>query len=270
MKLSTIVKISLYLLLAAVVVLAVQCRTIALHTEDEPVSHAAWDSLLRRYVCNDGMVDYQGFIRDSQQLNRYLGQLAHSHPSVDTWSRSEQMAYWINAYNAFTIKLIVDHYPVASIKDIQRGLPFVNSVWDIAFINIAGRQYDLNQIEHNILRPLFKDARIHAAINCASVSCPRLRAEAYTADKLDKQLDEAMRAFLLDEIRNQPGGTEARLSPIFSWFSGDFARDRGSVRAYVNYYLPQPLPASAHIRYLPYDWQLNATSTACKDSTGSY
>ena len=263
MKQSTIVKVSLYLLLAAVGVLVVQCRTIALHTEDLPISHAAWDSLLHKYVCSDGMVDYQGFIRDSQQLNRYLKLLRGSHPSADTWSRSEQMAYWINAYNAFTIKLIVDHYPVAGIKDIRPGLPFVNSVWDISFINIAGRKYDLNQIEHNILRPLFKDARIHAAINCASVSCPRLRAGAYTADRLEEQLDAAMRAFLLDDVRNQPRGSTAQLSAIFSWFSGDFERDRGSVRAYINTYLPEPVPATVDIRYLPYDWRLNDAPAGC-------
>lgn len=251
------------LLLSALVVLATQCRTIALHTEDIPISHVLWDSLLHRHVCADGMVDYEGFMRDSQHLNRYLRLLESSHPSADTWSKPEQMAYWINAYNAFTIKLIIDHYPVKSIKDIRRGLPFINSVWDISFITIAGSRYDLNQIEHNILRPLFKDARIHAAINCASVSCPRLRAKAYTADRLDEQLDEAMRTFLLDEVRNQPSASVAGLSPIFSWFSTDFERDKGSVRAYVNHYLPEPIPASAVIRYLPYDWQLNAAPAGC-------
>lgn len=264
MKIFSTARHSLYTsLLAAAVVLAHSCSTIALHTDDTPVSHVVWDSLLRKHVCPDGMVDYAGMIRDSQQLNRYLQLLGSSHPSADTWSRAEQMAYWINAYNAFTVKLVIDHYPVESIKDIRRGLPFINSVWDISFIDIAGRKYDLNQIEHNILRPLFEDARIHAAINCASVSCPRLRAEAYVADRLEAQLDEAMRAFLVDEVRNQPAGSVAQLSPIFSWFSGDFERNRGSVRAYVNHYLPEPIPATTAIRYLSYNWQLNAAPTGC-------
>jgi hypothetical protein len=251
------------LLLATMVVLAPQCNTISLHTDDTAVSHVLWDSLLRKHVCLDGMVDYAGFMQDSQHLNRYLQLLGSSHPSADTWPRSEQMAYWINAYNAFTVKLIMDHYPVESIKDIRRGLPFINSVWDISFIDIAGRKYDLNQLEHNILRPLFEDARIHAAINCASVSCPKLRAEAYTADRLEAQLDAAMRAFLLDEVRNRPAASAAYLSPIFSWFSGDFERSHGSVRAYVNHYLPEPIPASTTIRYLPYNWQLNAAPAGC-------
>jgi len=173
-----------------------------LHTLKRPVSHQLWDSLLKKHVRPDGFVDYPGFVQDSAELNRYLTLLASTHPDEHTWSREEQMVYWINAYNAFTVKMIVNAYPVSSIKDIRRGIPFVNSVWDIKFIHLGGETYDLDNIEHGILRKKFDDARIHAAINCTSFSCPRLRAEAYTAEKLEDQLDDAMRTFINDPLRN--------------------------------------------------------------------
>lgn len=220
------------------------------------VSHEIWDGLLRAYVRSGGLVDYEGFLSDSITLNRYLALLSSSHPGP-SWSRGEQMAYWINAYNAFTVKLILDHYPVAGIKDIKKGIPFVNSVWDIKFIRIQGQVYDLNNIEHGILRRQFKDARIHAAINCASLSCPKLRPEAYVADKLDAQLDDAMRGFINDPQRNRVSADRAELSSIFSWFGSDFRRDAGSVRGYVNRYATVKLRAGGKIVFLDYDWRLN-------------
>ena len=175
-------------------------RCTAQNTPSQPVSHDIWDALLKKHVNADGFVDYKNFQRDSNELKRYLNQLAAAPPD-DSWPRAEQMAYWINAYNAFTIQLILENYPVKSIKDIKRGIAFVNSVWDIKFIRIGDKTYDLNNIEHGILRSKFKDARIHAAINCASYSCPRLRAGAYTAGQLEEQLEEAMRTFINDPLR---------------------------------------------------------------------
>lgn len=221
-----------------------------------PVSHDLWDALLKKHVRADGMADYKGFVKDSVRLSQYLDLLASAHPQA-SWSRAEQMAYWINAYNAFTVKLIVDYYPVQSIKDIKKGIPFVNTVWDIKFINIQGKTYDLNNIEHNILRPQFKDARIHAAINCASISCPRLHNEAFTAAKLEKQLEAVTRSFINDPVRNRVSADKGELSAIFNWFSGDFKRDAGSVRNFVNKYAKIKLSESAKITYLDYDWGLN-------------
>lgn len=233
------------------------CRSIKRNVDSKPVSHDIWDGLLKKHVNGEGFVHYQGFIRDSAQLNSYLRLLESSHPSDKAWTREEQMAYWINAYNAFTVQLIVRNYPVASIKDIRRGIAFVNSVWDIKFIRIQGYTYDLNNIEHNILRPVFKDARIHAAINCASFSCPRLLREAYTAEKLEAQLDSSMRAFVNDTLRNQITAEKAKVSEIFKWFRGDFERDAGSVRAYLNRYAEIKLSEHTDISYLDYQWSLN-------------
>lgn len=228
----------------------------AANTLEPPISHEIWDGLLKKHVQQDGFVDYKGFVNDRAQLDKYLSLLSSTHPD-DSWSRAEQMAYWINAYNAFTVKLIVDHYPVASIKDIKRGIPFVNTVWDIKFIEIQGQKYDLNNIEHGILRKEFKDARIHAAVNCASYSCPRLRGEAFTAAKLEAQLDDAMRIFVNDPLRNQITAEKGELSAIFNWFSGDFKDDAGSVRAFVNQYAKEKLKPDAKITHLDYDWSLN-------------
>lgn len=223
----------------------------------KPLSHERWDVLLQKNVREDGRVDYRGFQRDSQELNRYLKTLETTPPDPKTWSADEQMAYWINAYNAYTIQLVIRHYPVESIKDIKRGVTFVNTVWDIKFIRIGGKSYDLNNIEHGILRKDFKDARIHAALNCASVSCPPLRREAYSAAKLDKQLDAAMRSFVNDPVRNRVTAGKAEVSEIFKWFDGDFARDAGSVKAFINRYAKTPVGEKIPLNYLPYDWKLN-------------
>lgn len=246
------------LLLAAIsLFLTTQCRAIRVQSDARPISHSSWDALLKKHVSAAGWVDYRGFISDSLALNAYLDLLRSSHPSDQTWSREEQMAYWINAYNAFTVKLVADHYPVASIKDIRPGLPFVNTVWDIKFINIQGHVYDLNNIEHNILRPVFKDPRIHAAVNCASYSCPRLSTEAFVPERLHEQLDAAMRQFVNDPLRNPISAQSTTLSEIFKWFAGDFSDQAGSVRDFINRYAATPIPAEASLNYLDYDWRLN-------------
>jgi Protein of unknown function, DUF547 len=232
------------------------CRAIRRSTDSKPITHERWDGLLKKYVQPDGFVDYKGFQQDTVELNRYLAQLQAAHPNDKNWSRNEQMAYWINAYNAFTIQLVLRNYPVASIKDIKKGIAFVNSVWDVKFIRIQGYVYDLNNIEHNILRPVYKDARVHAAVNCASWSCPRLRAEAYTADRLEAQLDDAMRSFINDPLRNRVSADKAEVSEIFKWFGGDFDRDAGSLRAYLKRYAPV-MTDKTPVSHIDYDWRLN-------------
>ncbi|TAK44356.1 MAG: DUF547 domain-containing protein [Saprospiraceae bacterium] len=245
-----------FLVAAAMAILGCNAQIPNVKPAMPPPSHDSWDSLLKTHVRPGGWVDYKGFVEDSTKLNQYLALLSTAHPQK-SWTREEQMAYWINAYNAFTVKLIVDHYPLASIKDIKRGIPFVNSVWDIKFIHLQGQTYDLNNIEHGILRKQFKDARIHAAINCASYSCPPLRAEAFTAEKLESQLDDAMRRFVNDPLRNRVGADKAELSAIFNWFGGDFKKDAGSVRGFVNKFAETPMSAEAKVSYLGYDWSLN-------------
>lgn len=245
------------LLLAIAGMVCSNCRAIKRNTDSKPVTHELWDALLKKHVGPDGFVRYAAFKQDTNALNQYLKVLESAHPSDKNWSRNEQMAYWINAYNAYTVQLVLRNYPVESIKDIKRGLAFVNSVWDLKFIHIQGFTYDLNNIEHNILRPVFKDARIHAAINCASYSCPKLLPEAFTAERLDAQLQAAMRGFVNDPVRNRISTEKAEVSEIFKWFRGDFERDAGSLRAYLNKFADQPMAEKTDINFIDYIWKLN-------------
>ena len=229
------------------------CKVKEYASDSRPITHESWDSLLRAHVNDDGWVDYQGFIADSLRFNNYLELLSRHHPNNRHWSRAEQMAYWINVYNAFTVKLIVDYYPTNSIKDIKSGIPFINTVWDIKFIKIEGATYDLNNIEHGILRPRYKDPRIHMVVNCASVSCPKLYNRAFTADKLDAQLDQAARDFLTDTNRNIITPESAQVSKIFQWYSMDFK----SLPDFINQHSPVKINKNTKITYLEYDWNLN-------------
>jgi hypothetical protein len=227
-------------------------------SQSKPISHAAFDSLLRKYVNTEGWVNYEGFIRDSILFNAYLDLLSKNLPNSKNWQANESKAYWINAYNAFTIKLICDHYPIESIKDVKKGIPLVSDTWQIEFITIEGQKYSLNNIEHGILRPKYKDPRIHAAVNCASKSCPKLLNEAFIAEKLDAQLDEAMKNFINDGIRNKIASAQkAELSKIFSWYAGDFKKSTPSVIAFINKFSNIKLNENAEINHLDYDWQLN-------------
>ena len=221
------------------------------------LSHEIFNKLLQQHVSADGKVNYKGFIQDSVEFNKYLDLLSNNFPDQETWSEQEQIAYWINAYNAFTIKLIIKHYPVKSIKDIKRGIVFVNTVWDMKFFKLGGQEFDLNKIEHGILRKDFEEPRIHFAVNCASESCPNLRNEAFMADKLEQQLEEQANDFINKSGKNiiQDAYT-AHLSKIFSWFTGDFTKN-GSLIDFINKYATTKLNADAAIDYLDYSWKLN-------------
>lgn len=222
-------------------------------------SHAIYDALLKKHVSPEGRVNYKGFLKDSVLLNQYLNLISKNAPNSATWSRNEQMAYWINTYNAFTIKLILKYYPISSIKDIgsRVQIPFVNTPWDIKFISIGKEKMDLNNIEHGQLRKNFDDPRIHMALVCASKSCPILLNEAYTADKLNAQLNKQSSAYLADPFRNKITADEAQLSMIFKWYGMDFNKKGASVRSFVNDHSKVQLSTKASISYLEYDWGLN-------------
>lgn len=226
-------------------------------SDSRPVSHSQWSALLKKHVDAVGLVDYRGFSADSVALNQYLILLSENHPNAEHWTESEQIAYWINAYNAFTIRLIIRHYPVKSIKDIAGRIPFINSAWDLKFIEIEGQQYDLNNIEHGILRTQFYEPRIHFALVCAAISCPRLRNEAYTAEKLDEQLQADAQVFFNDPTKNTINTNTLHLSKILDWYGGDFERAAVSMQAYVNQFTPVKVSPKAKIKYLEYDWALN-------------
>ncbi len=221
-----------------------------------PVDHVVWDSLVQAHVSEDGWVDYKGFIEDSVRLNRYLNLLSQHHPNKAHWTRDEQLAYWINAYNAFTVQLIIRHYPIKSIRKITWTIPFINTPWKIKFIHIQGIFYSLGQIEHDILRKQFQEPRIHFAINCASYSCPPLLNHAYQANQIDTQLNHAAVRFINDPLRNKISKNKVEVSSIFLWFRGDFTKDR-TLKDFLNSYSNIPVRSDQSIKYLPYDWTLN-------------
>lgn len=220
-----------------------------------PISHEIWTELLQKYVAN-GKVNYKGFIEDKTRFDEYLNLLNTHHPNDKNWSKNQQLTYWINAYNAYTVELILKNYPIESIKKIKKGLPLISSVWDIEFIKIEGNTYDLNHIEHEILRKQFDEPRIHFAIVCASISCPNLLNEAFTAEKIDAQLTAQARAFINDHSKNQVFVDNTKLSKIFSWFKEDFTK-KTTLIEYVNQYSDVKTSSDVKVTYLDYDWGLN-------------
>ena len=219
------------------------------------MNHHPWTALLKQYVDEGGLVDYEGFQKDEEALDHYLDSLSY-HPPGSNWSEEEQLAYWINAYNAFTVKLILDHYPLKSIKDIGGGgITMINSPWDIKFFTIGEVSMDLNTIEHEILRKQFDEPRIHFAINCASISCPKLRNEAFTAEKLEEQLEDQAMDFINDPSKNLFTDTYIHLSSIFNWFESDFTKQTDLLSFIAAYKID--LNRSAKLSFLEYDWGLN-------------
>lgn len=223
-----------------------------------PPSHELWDQLLKKHVKPNGLVDYKGFIKDKPQLEKYLNSLSNNAPDRKTWSKNEQLAYWINAYNAFTVKLIVDNYPVESIRDLgpKLKIPLIKDVWHYKFFSIGGQESSLDEIEHGILRKEFNEPRIHFAINCASISCPPLKNEAYVASKIDQQLDQSAREFINNPKYNKISKDEVQISSIFSWFKGDFTK-KGSLIDYLNKYSKVKISSNAKVNHLDYNWSLN-------------
>lgn len=213
--------------------------------------HNPWTMLLKKHVDSDGKVNYKNFKVDEAKLDRYLNKLSATVIDEKVWNKEEQMAFWINAYNAFTVKLILKHYPVKSIMELEKGKP-----WNLQFITIGGVKMSLNHIENNILRTKFNDPRIHFAIVCASYSCPLLLNTAYTGELLQGQLEEQTKKFINDSKRNIITVKKAKLSEIFNWFKGDFTKN-GSLVDFINRYAIVKITAKTKISFLPYKWNLN-------------
>jgi len=220
------------------------------------VDHSIYATLLKKYV-NQGHVDYRGFKTEETKLDEYLKILEKT--DSKNLSRNEQFAFYINAYNAWTIKLILSSYPgVKSIKDLGSIL---KSPWEKKICRIDGEVLTLDDIEHNILRPRFKDPRVHFAINCAAFSCPPLRFEPYLGSILDRQLDMAASTFINNPKRNYLNGSTLFVSKIFKWFSKDFNKDViGFFLKYARDDFKEELEAKRDkikVKYLHYDWSLN-------------
>ena len=223
-----------------------------------PPSHQLWNELLKANVKPNGQVDYKGFIREKPKLESYLKLLSENAPDRGKWSKNEQLAYWINVYNAFTVKLIVDFYPTKSIRDLgpRIKIPLIKDVWHFKFFKIAGVDMSLDEVEHSILRKEFEEPRIHFAINCASVSCPPLLNEAFVASNLENQLMRVTTTFVNDPSRNKISSQSAQLSSIFSWFKGDFTK-KGTLIEFLNRYSKVKISPNARISFLDYNWNLN-------------
>ena len=222
-------------------------------------THALFDGVLKHYV-NDARVDYAGLKNKPQDLNRYLTQVANvSEVDFKKWNEQQQIAFLINAYNAYTLQLILDHYPVKSIKDIGS---FLTGPWDQPVVKLFGDTITLNTVEHKILRKNYAELRIHFALVCAAKGCPPLRSEAYVGARLDQQLNDQAKQFLATTNKNrvEAGEQVVYLSPIFKWYGADFEKKSGSVLAALKRYWPAKPVAGYEdfkIRYTDYDWSLN-------------
>ena len=190
-------------------------------------------------------MNYKGFKSEEAKLDAYLAELSANVPSGKS---DEAMAYWMNAYNAFTVKLILKNYPIGSIRDLNDGNP-----WDVKWIELGGESYSLNTIEHEILRPIYKDPRIHFAVNCAAKSCPKLGNEAFAVDQLNAQLDKLTKSFVNNAQSNTLNPNSIQLSKIFEWYKEDF----GDLTSFIIKYANEKVSPSASVSFKDYDWSLN-------------
>jgi hypothetical protein len=223
--------------------------------------HGQLDRVLARFVDEHGMVDYQGLKAERQLLDEYVGQLASASPRSAPElfpTDDDRMAYWLNAYNALIMRAVIDHYPIGSVSDIMAA----HGVFSRLYFPVGGAKMSLDDIEKGILLEEFDDARVHFALTCASMSCPRIDRHAFTGDGLDARLDQEGRDFLSsrDGVQVDAARGVVRLSKYFDWYGDDFGPDR---LAFVGRYLPAEAAAALasitkpRIEYLDYDWRLN-------------
>ncbi|MEH6406973.1 MAG: DUF547 domain-containing protein [Leeuwenhoekiella sp.] len=212
------------------------------------VDHSEWTDLLQKHVNNAGYVDYDGFKKDRPALDKYLDKLASLDPDND-WSVQELLAYYINLYNANTVKLILDNYPTKSIQDIK-------GAFTKGFIPINNRELSLGGLENGILRKM-NEPRVHFAINCASVSCPKLLNEAYTAAKINEQLDMVTKGFINSD-KNDISASNPKVSSLFDWYKKDFITDKTpTVIDFINQYSNTKIKSGTTLQYKDYNWNLN-------------
>jgi Protein of unknown function, DUF547 len=211
-----------------------------------PIAHEDFDVLLKKHVSATGKVNYKGFKEDKAALENYITWLSENTPTAQT-SKNEKLAYWINAYNALTIKLILDNYPLPKITNLDGG-----KTWDVKRFTLGGKKYSLNDIENTIIRPM-GEPRIHFALNCAAKSCPPLFNEVFTAEKLNAQLEARTRKFVNNLEANNLKGNEIKISNIFNWYGKDF----DNVLNFINKYAAVKVKSDVKIGFGEYDWRLN-------------
>ena len=234
------------------------------------IDHAKWDAFLATYLEEDAKgLNRIAYARvsdaDKVALRAYIDSLAAV--EISGYARPEQYAYWTNLYNALTVQVILDHYPVASIQDIDISPGFLsNGPWGAELVTVEGEKLTLNDIEHRILRPIWRDPRLHYAVNCAAVGCPNLAGKAYTGATMDAMLEDAARAYVNDPRGVQIGQDGLVVSSIYIWFQDDFGGDDAGVIGHLKKYaepsLAQKLDAAKEIDGHAYDWSLNALGGA--------
>ncbi len=206
-----------------------------------------WDQLLSKYVNVSGNVDYAGLKKDEATLDKIVDQFSKT--KIDkSWSKNDQLAFWINAYNAFTLQLITDNFPIKSIQNLDGG-----KTWDVKRFIIDGSKYSLNQIENDIIRSKFNDARIHFAVNCGAKSCPPLLNGAFFGNKLDQQLEDQAKKFINNQSYNKISSTSLSISKIFDWYKADF----GILISFLNKLSKVKINPNTKISFKEYDWSLN-------------
>ena len=228
--------------------------------------HQLFTDVLKKYVKN-GLVDYKN-LKGDNKLVQYLEQLNNTNP--DKFTRNEKLAFWINAYNAFTLQVVTENYPIESITDLHTGGKIIayllgKTVWDKEFITINNKKYSLNDIEHKILRKM-DEPRIHFSIVCASIRCPELSNEAFETNTLEKQLESQTSKFLNDKTRNSFNlkNRQANISEIFNWFDEDFGDSDENILKFFSKYLQKNISEDIksniskwEISYNDYNWNLN-------------
>jgi hypothetical protein len=213
----------------------------------ERFDHSIFNNLLNKYVTDDGNINYSGFINHKKIFKSYLTALSEN-PPQNNWTKEDKLAYWMNTYNAFTIKLIIDNYPTKSIKNIK-------DAWSSRFFKIGGKWYNLQDVEHKILRKM-NDPRIHFGINCASFSCPPLLNRVFTAATVSNDLDFLAHRFINDPERNTISENNIQVSKIFQWYAKDF-KIKGTLIEYLNKYSDVTIKKSTKKSYKKYNWNLN-------------
>ncbi|WP_299110832.1 DUF547 domain-containing protein [uncultured Winogradskyella sp.] len=210
--------------------------------------HSRWDFLLKGYVTDEGKVDYKKFKKNHSALLNYINELQGDFLDIEASTKEDKLVYWINAYNALTVDLIIRNHPLKSIKEIK-------DPWDQRLWKFGDKWLNLNDIEHKILRKM-NEPRIHFAIVCASASCPKLQNKAYTVSHLDEQLTDATKEFLSDSSKNELSKDRIKLSKIFKWFAKDF-KQNGSLIDFLNQYTDVTISNNAKRSFKDYSWELN-------------
>jgi hypothetical protein len=214
--------------------------------------HEGFDKLLENNITEDGVVNYKGIMKERATLDAYIAYIKVTSPE-EKWSDDKTKAFYINVYNAYTILLILDNYPLKSIMKIsKRG----KDAWHQKFVVVGGETFSLNDIEHQILRKKYSDPRIHVGVNCASFSCPPIANFAFTEANVETELERLMKKFINDPARNRITSKKITLSKVFEWYKGDFTKN-GSLVTYINGYTEVELTKKTKVRYLEYNWNLN-------------